>query len=217
MLIITGVGRSGTSVLALWLKRCGIHVNGVWIPSHEAGLEDVQAAGVNDLLDEGLSDEAALAAIAPVRAKVIKDPRFTRDPFRKFMLWNHCHPYIKVLLTHRNPADAVASRARRELYYWSSPLEAQLAFAETICALEEYEIPWRMLMFPHFLDRFEQVYEATAELLEGLAPSRAKAREAWNDTVDMTCVHEFESVIEPPLELPDTGSRWRARDFTYAR
>ena len=217
MLVITGIGRTGTSVLALWLRNCGIPINGAWIGAHEAGIEDVQASSLNESIDAGLSDDDAIRTIKEVRATVLKDPRFTMNATRKIRLWACGQPNMKVILTHRNPSDAVASRARRELFYWDSPLHAQLAFAETVMALEQNEVPWRLLMFPQFLMEFPAVFAIFQAMLGGAMPSADVARDAWEATIDLDCVHEFARVDEQPLPLPYTGNRWTAGDFIYAR
>lgn len=48
MVIITGLGRSGTSVLAQICTKLGVAVGGEWNASINAGLEDTQVARLND-------------------------------------------------------------------------------------------------------------------------------------------------------------------------
>ncbi len=218
MLAITGIGRSGTSVLALFLRRCGVSINGDWVDGADAGIEDPQVASIHTLMDAGeISDEDALRQMRAVRAVCVKDPRFTRDASKRIKMWQEAQPDFKVILTHRDPGQAVASRTDKLLIYWKSPLEAALAFAETVQALEDNDVPWRLLMFPYFLGQFERVYETCLELLgNDLMPEIAWAREVWKATVDLEAVHSFTVPETPPVTLPWTGSRWKQSDFKFS-
>ena len=217
MLVITGIGRSGTSVLALWLRRCGVPINGDWVDGADAGMEDPQVGGINMLLDEGeITDEEAVRRMSAVRAIVAKDPRFTKDATRKIRLWKQAQPDLKVILTHRDPAQAVLSRTAKLLPYWHSPLEAALAFHETVMALEENGVPWRLLTFPQFLADFDGVYHDCWDMLGDLMPEIAWARQVWNATIDPNMVHEFKPADSPPVTLPWTADRWRQSEFRFS-
>jgi hypothetical protein len=50
MIVITGVGRSGTSLIASLYQQLGFAVGGEWVPTINAGLEDPQIVEANEII-----------------------------------------------------------------------------------------------------------------------------------------------------------------------
>lgn len=219
MTIITGIGRSGTSLLALWLRECGVPIVGTWIDSVEAGMEDPRVSEINEGMDEDMTDDRALELIHACNFVVAKDPRLTRRASRKLKLWKQGQPNIRIILTHRDPAQAFESRCCNGLPYWQSPLQAQLAFAETVTALLTLDIPSTLLMFPRMLYQFDAIYHAFNADPQIRLPPFVDASTVWTKLVDSDLVHDYER--RPVLKgngmmaLPDTGSAWRESDFLW--
>lgn len=67
MIVITGPGRSGTSVIALLYKELGFDPGGTWIPSVEAGLEDRHIVELNHAIINDLGMETLLRMGAGLR------------------------------------------------------------------------------------------------------------------------------------------------------
>lgn len=96
MIIVTGTGRSGTSVLAKILKRCGCNFRGDWSDKIRAGLEDPEIVSLNermfkeynldiksDFLNKKQIEELSnkykdLLKSLSQKIKFAKDPRFCK-------------------------------------------------------------------------------------------------------------------------------------------
>ena len=82
MLVITGTGRSGTSAITLWLKKCGlIDYPTQWVEQFNSGLEPSDVDRVNSAIWIGndapmQSIPAQMEAIGKINYKIIKDPKF---------------------------------------------------------------------------------------------------------------------------------------------
>lgn len=209
MIIITGPGRSGTSVLAQFCLKMGYNPGGSWHDFVDAGLEHPRIAAINNALyDEAVRTgqvEQTLAQYAEeMRAfdlTVVKDPRFTFHP-AILRAWHSVRPDLKVLMTYRAPEHALASRKRhaRHLLHRDKahPDVLRRDFANVIEVMLEEEIPFTMLLFPHFLNRYQAVYEAFKALGMPFAPAEGEA--VWNALVNMEKVHFRAGAPKPTAE-----------------
>lgn len=72
MIIITGLGRSGTSVIARLYQELGFDLGGIWDPKINAGLESPDVVAVNDAIKKELGIETLLGTGAGLRYRFPK-------------------------------------------------------------------------------------------------------------------------------------------------
>ncbi len=224
MLVITGPGRSGTSVLALFCKEMGYDPGGAWHDPINAGLEYARVVQINDALlretrETGVTTSTLAAHAGEMRAldlPVVKDPRFTFHP-ATLRAWHSIRPDLKVLLTYRKPEHSLASRQRsvKNLKYrdQTHPDRLRCSLADTIETLLELETPFEMLLFPHFLTRFNRVHAAFQNL--GLSMDKTEAERVWSRVVDHDKVH-FKPESSQAAE-GSTSTRRKARWNPFAK
>jgi hypothetical protein len=200
MLIITGPGRSGTSLLALFCKELGFDPGGTWHDPVDAGLEyppvvRINNAFLDDIAATGTTDTAAPAqrdAIAALDYAVIKDPRFTYHS-SIFRVWGAVRQDISVLVTYRRPEHTIASRKRRATDLMRginknrSGDDVRQELADTLEVLLDMQIPHRMILFPQMLERYDEVYTVLRDL--GLEFDKEKGREIWGRIIRPDRVH----------------------------
>jgi len=198
MLIITGPGRSGTSVLALFCKNMGYDPGGEWYDAVDAGLENERVVKINDALRRdaretgGVEQSLRMHAeeMRNLRVAVVKDPRFTLHP-AVLCAWRSVRDDISVLITYRTPEDCVASHQRRADYVMErrgkQADDIRRQMADSIENLLRLEIPFEMLLFPDFLGQFNRVCSHLRSLGLDLDPERA--HRVWSDVVDRDKVH----------------------------
>lgn len=198
MLIITGPGRSGTSVLAQFCRRMGYDPGGDWHAAVAAGLEDPAVVAINDRLIGELrrtgAAENTLSAygdeMRAIARPVVKDPRFTFHP-GMLRAWSSVRSDLTVLLTYRKPEDSVASRERKAAQLQHAgrqdPDALRRDFADTIECLLDLRLPYRLLLFPQFLSRYDDVHAALTDL--GLAIDPEAGSRTWAKLVDRKLVH----------------------------
>jgi len=198
MLVITGPGRSGTSMLGQFCRSVGYNPGGEWCDEIDAGLEHPRVAAINDaLFREARTTGAVTEALAKYRREmaaidlaVVKDPRFTYHP-EILRAWISIRPDIRVLLTYRNPEQSIASRKRHKKYLFlkhkSKPEALKCDMADCIEALLECDVSYSILLFPKFLNQYDKVYAALTDL--GLTFDREVGREEWVSIADESRVH----------------------------
>lgn len=199
MLIITGPGRSGTSVLARFCQQSGYDPGGTWCDPIDAGMEDERVVRINDALLAALRaspgepppiDEFR-ERIAAVRRAVLKDPRFSFHP-GVLRAWHAVHPDLAVLYTYRTPELCLRSRRRvpgmlMMRHHHDGPDTVRRDMADCVEAMLELEVPFRFLLFPHFLEHFDRVHCAFRDL--GLEVDPEEGEAIWRRLVDRRKVH----------------------------
>lgn len=194
MLIITGTGRCGTSVLAEFCRRCGYETGGSWSERRNAGREHLTVVSVNERLHSMLCKEEAVdlencaAAVRSIKAAVIKDPRFLWHP-QIIWYWRKWRPNLRVLLLCRHFEDVVSSGVQYlDPHYSRSADDHRNHFAEFVLMLVEHAIPFQCLAFPAFLRQFDRVYTALTGFGQ-LRIDRNEGRALWDDVIDLNKVH----------------------------
>lgn len=198
MIIITGPGRSGTSVLAQFCLKMGYDPGGSWHDRVDAGLEHPRVAVINDALNREAKLTGAVTQALALHCEemrsldltVVKDPRFTFHP-AILRAWHSVRDDLKVLMTYRTPEHSVASRKRHArdliLKNKTNPDVLRCDFANVIETMLDLDIPFAMLLFPNFLTKYENVHRAFETL--GMPFDLEKGREIWAATVNMEKVH----------------------------
>ena len=97
MLIITGVGRCGTSALAGLFHRLGYPIGGGWDNKIQGGYEHEDLVEVNDKILSGsnVSDEEILS----INVEFAKDPRFSQK--RVLERWLTVRQDLKFIVCYR--------------------------------------------------------------------------------------------------------------------
>jgi hypothetical protein len=198
MLVITGPGRSGTSMLGQFCCRLGFNPGGEWCDAIDAGMEHPRVAAINAALyREARRTGGVSEALAKYRYEmssldlaVVKDPRFTFHP-AILRAWISVRPDITVLLTYRNPEQSIASRKRHKKFLFIKhkvkPESLKCDMADALEVMLECGVPFEILLFPTFLNQYEKVYAALTGL--GLTFDRETGCAHWDSLVDESRVH----------------------------
>lgn len=161
MKIITGIGRCGTSALALYCKETGLNVGEVrWIDRYDAGMEDMETIKINETLIKEGESPFVNDKIEYLERDVVKDPRFLAD-HNLIRHWYGIRKDIKVFWLRRNPKEIVASQKRKA----SMNCPAYRCFEDLIIEKEKSfenvlktdNIPYIELWFPDFLYQGRQI------------------------------------------------------------
>jgi len=205
MIIITGPGRSGTSVLAQFCLKMGYNPGGSWYDCVDAGMEHPRVAAINDALFLEVTRTGAVQKtldehreeMRSLDLTVVKDPRFTFHP-AILRAWHSVHSDLKVLVTYRTPEHSIASRKRHasDLVHKHKrhPNVLRCDFANVIEAMLDLDIPFSILLFPNFLKQYAHVYEAFENL--GMPFDHDAGQDVWNTLVNMEKVHVRSTTAE---------------------
>lgn len=196
MVIITGIGRCGTSFLARWCKESGIDPGGKWTDIVNAGMEDTATVRINEIiLGDAQHDEIEIdkyrKAISEIKREIVKDPQFTVGA-DVLNVWYKIRKDIKLIVLHRNPEFVLKSRLRYDAWFvdrWRGKninLYKQ-QFADFITTILRFNIPYKLFYFPTFLKEFDLIYEAFLEY--GIKFDYNRSLEVWDSSVDYNKVH----------------------------
>lgn len=202
MLIITGTGRCGTSMVAKFFMKLGINIGKVtWDASINAGGEDATAVGINRglytcALKHGSSSLYVLRNkrhILNYNVPVVKDPRFT---WRGVIDgWLSLRSDIKVLLLVRDLDSVVKSRNAmkqpRDLYDPNLYTVERLTedFYRFVSTLVKYKnVDYTILRFPEILDNYFLFYHEMYSM-RCFDFSYVESKNVWNSVVDKSLVH----------------------------
>jgi len=200
MLIITGLGRCGTSVMTLFLKNMGYNVGRCgWYEEARAGMEDWYTVYINNAIfthvRAGNFDiEQFGKSIKKIQADVIKDPRFTWCP-ENIRTWWHFRKDFKLLILHRRIEHCLKSRQELIADYHdpkrgNNLTEFKTDFADFLTEALLLHIPYKIIIYPEFLTEYEKVYDALQEL--DILFDKEKGIKVWNETIDLNLVSHFE-------------------------
>lgn len=205
MLIITGLGRCGSSLLTKFLKEVGYNVGMVkWDDKMDAGMEDVNVSRLNRALyviiqDKNIQDPklffpAVSEVIKSYDMPIVKDPHFTWSP-GLIECWKLVRSDLKVLFLHRKFEDIIKSRERisklnlgsKDVKRGSDLSKYKADFADFIAKLIELKIPFQTLLFPYFTANYSLVYSKLS--IFGIGFDYQIGQEKWNKIVDFDKVH----------------------------
>lgn len=212
MIIITGLGRCGTSVLTKYLGEVGhgVGVNVNWHKEARAGMELSPAYSIThdlyhlflkenkpiDLDTKALGDywspltyrEAILKVDKDERqgkVEVFKDPRLTWHP-ELIKAWWSVRQDIKLIICHRNIENIYKSRKSLPIQYDDPKRreldEYKIDFADFYTTVLELGIVHRVLFFPNFLYEFGYVWNILMSI--GLQHPFEKGKKIWDEIID---------------------------------
>jgi len=198
MLIITAIGRCGTSFLARFCHEMGADIGeGRWLDGLDAGMEDPEVCSINNAIVNQVSKgkafdvEKIARRIKRISMPIIKDPQFTYHPL-VLETWLAARKDIKVVYLWRNPEDIAASCKSRPLMngpnfrnHTDLIAEKQLEFNRT---LKRNGVKFEKLSFPQFLHQDRKVIKLLNKLSDHPF-HMTKSREVWEALRDEKKVH----------------------------
>ena len=188
MLVITGSGRCGTSVLTKFCQEVGYSPGGAWKDEVNAGMEDKEFAVTNNAIEDGGIDDEIRKYIGEFPRRVVKDPRFLRE--KAAGAWASLRPDLQVIICVRNMDHVALSFNGTPLgdkshLEWVTKRTHEIMLAYS--SLAKFQVPIRFLSFPHFLDHYKTVHG----LLEwgGLPIDYDIGEIAWKKLINKDLVH----------------------------
>jgi len=167
MIIVTGTGRSGTSILAKVLKRCGCNFRGGWSDEIRAGLEDPEVVLINEMMfreynldisrdffskdqiEELSKKYGSILKEISQRIKFVKDPRFCKT----LEVWLKAGVSVEFLIVSlRDKKETILSAidyGDSELSFkgWEDQISKRLA--NLFRLIFEYELDFQIVYFPN--------------------------------------------------------------------
>ena len=194
MLVITGTGRSGTSIIAAWLKKCGmIDYESEWIPQFNSGYDTPDVSRLNSAIWLGNDPQlqsipAQTVAIKSFDYKIVKDPKFfygnvlnTWLSIRKDMTFLIClRKFNQVHKSRLNLSQLNMARKPEELENDLGRFVSQLVFNE---------IPFEFITYPEFAESYDEVYAKINKLHPELDINIDTGRKIWNEIIDKSKLH----------------------------
>lgn len=188
MLIITGLGRSGTSCLAGFCERLGLMSDNKWFDSIHAGGENEEVTRINHAIRDAyrkrrFSAEDFRERIQAISEPVVKDPRFTWTCPVLLPAWLEARDDLRFLISHRDFKSVVASKTatRSSSLRWT--LECKWVFAKFLLRLSDLNVPFYVIKFPDYLDDYERVYGALSTFGR-LDIDYSEGEKQWNEWID---------------------------------
>jgi hypothetical protein len=225
VLIITGMGRSGTSLMAQFCRLLGFDPGGYMEPggaeSINAGMEDPPLTWLNDEIEMEMRQKGQVtvshfaARIRRYDRGVVKDPRFLGPWGRGGALldvWWTCRQDLRLLVLTRAPSDVVKSWQAHATCFKAHLVDERgstLSSEELALRVEQtatdffsvaYQlgVPFRQLQFPDFIHEFDVVYDHLVDFA-GLKVQRSSALATWKSLVDPKKVRQSELPCAAPL------------------
>lgn len=199
MLVITGTGRSGTSVIAKWLDECGLlPYESEWIPQFNSGYYPKDVRRLNSAI--WIGNDAPLQSL-PLQEEMIKgfDYNVVKDPM--FFYGNVLDTWLSVrtdltfLICIRNFHHVEKSRRKvNQLNQLKNPEELRLCFGTFLSTLIFKGIKYKIVNYPNFLDEHDAIYSHIESLdesvleLNGKKISRKKSLKVWESVVDKSLI-----------------------------
>lgn len=203
MLIITGVGRCGTSVIAKFFHNMGFNLGKVeWNDDINAGMEDAGVVWINRslyvcTLKHGSPSRFLLKGrrhILNCNLKIVKDPRFTWPGVLEG--WCKFRKDLKILILYRDFNAVLASRKKMggESNDMIDPRKytmerLQTDFARFFNVILTNKIKYRILLFPDIVRNQANIMYALGDL--GIELSFTKGLQVLERIIDRSLVSEF--------------------------
>jgi hypothetical protein len=188
MLIITGTGRSGNTVIALWLRELGLlPYDGEIIPKFSAGLEPKDVRRVNSAI--WLGNDAPLQSI-PAQENAIKEFKYSVVKDSMFFYGNVLNTWLSVrndlkfLVTIRNFTHVHKSLVQnKQLNRVRTPEEIQSECGKFFSQIILNKLPYETICFPDFVEDYDDVHEKIMTLEPSLNIDYKKGKEVWEEVI----------------------------------
>jgi len=220
MLVVTGFGRCGTSLIAKWLQACCLlPYEATWFDQINAGLEPLDVCEINNKIiglnfngAEYVCSEPAPAGALAEQIKAISYPVF-KCP--RFMYGNVLQEWLSVrkdlsfVIMLRNFDAIHNSRVKmRETLggtgdnmFIKTPDEMRLLLGNAVQLLVANRIYFKFLYFPDFIDNYTLVEDRFHQYL----PLPKNAKELWLQTADKSKIHHRAAAKGSPSALAAGG------------
>ncbi len=196
MILVTGVGRCGTSALMQYFINIGLRTGKMsWHKRYDAGNENPEVLNINNKFRKRFMNglpmkNAKLYEMAKqVDYDVVKDPQFLTFP-SLINHWAEARDDIRIIYCTRKPEHIVESL--RRIPEMTSPVyrsHADLIVQKQnnfLARLDKLELPYTTIEFPHFM-HFPEVINWVLEE-EGLTlPDDIET--VWRETFQHSKVH----------------------------
>lgn len=189
MLVITGTGRSGNTIIALWLRELGeLPYEGEIIPQFYSGLEPKDVRRLNSAIwlgnDAPMQSVAAQeVAIENFEYPIVKDSMFFYGSVLE--AWLSVRKDLKFLVTVRNFHQVQKSLMNtKQLNRVRTPEQIQSECGKFFSKLILNDLPYETICFPDFAKNYEDVHEKIMSLEPSLEIDFKKGQEAWEKVVD---------------------------------
>jgi len=222
MLIVTGLGRCGTSLMIDFIGRVGVEIardHMSFDKNKRAGLEFAPAYSINrdlftDFISYGKKIDVDKVIDTPYFGKIsyrdrilkigedppvdaIKDPRFMWHPDIIETWYKVRGKDIKVLILHREFEEVILSRLKAG---WKDGdpkrrkniNELKIDFAEFMTRILKLGIAYSILYYPNFLKEYDSVYKALSHL--DINFDKEEGKSIWSDLVNMDFVSSPEDL-----------------------
>jgi len=190
MIIITGIGRSGTSLIAEFFRQMGFDIGTVsWNKNTIAGNEDVDTLLINKQILKG---KIPKTDIINLKRDVVKDPLFVSD--RSIIrAWCALRKDIRVIYMHRDFEAIAASQKRHPNMYTPAyrcfPDLMEIKEREFLKELHKLNVPHAVLSFPNLNP--EDIIHAIKHIHPPMAQSIdwSKGLKVWLNLLDQNKIH----------------------------
>lgn len=198
MVIITGTGRCGTSLLAKFCREMGFDPSpgGAWYHSVNAGLEHSEVVRINTSIGSHASDSIT-ERIQLIELPVVKDPRFVsnRNP-ELLRTWSEARDDLRFVLMERDLDCVVNSFLASPGYFQSHARKDRNTLKESYRErLElfkqrshELGLPVVPLEFPACLANYKSVHQALVSH-GGLQWDYETGQRTWQRIINPALIH----------------------------
>jgi hypothetical protein len=194
MLVITGTGRSGTSIIAAWLKKCGVlDYESEWIPQFNSGYDTPDVSRLNSAIWLGNDPQlqsipAQTTAIKGFKYDIVKDPKFFYG--NVLNTWLSVRNDMTFLICLRKFNAVHKSRLNlSQLNMARKPEELENDLGRFISQLVFNEIPFEFVTFPEFTESYDEVYAKVKKLHPEIDINIDTGRKIWDELIDKSKLH----------------------------
>lgn len=188
MLVITGAGRSGTTLIAQWLDELKLlPYKGEYIPQFYSGLSPIDVKRVNSAIWIGndapmQSIPAQEAAIREFDYSIVKDSMFFHG--NVLDTWLSVRKDLKFFICIRNFSRIEKSRRDiNQINKIRNTQELESDFGKFLSNIIFNKLPYEIVEFPDFTDSYDEVYDKITRLEPDLKINRAIGKKAWEKVV----------------------------------
>lgn len=194
MIVITGTGRCGTSVLMEFCRRSRLKVGEmIWHKGLDAGNENRHVSRINDIFRRAYlagakpDKELVYQRIKDLKFDVVKDPQFLVYP-DILKHWFFARNDIKVIWLKRDPQAIVDSLKRHpdmNSPVFRNHVDLIVKHEEMFeKKLNQYKIPYRSFLFPDFIDDYKGIAATFRKFKK-----RPGSQRIWDEVMDKDMVH----------------------------
>lgn len=189
MLVITGTGRSGTTIIAKWLNELGLlPYKGEMQEQFNSGFHTKEVRRVNSAI--WIGNDSPLQSI-PAQKEAIRKINYPIITDSMFFYGNVLSRWLDVredmnflILLRRFPQVEKSRRSVGQMNRVRTAKELQSDLGRFISGLVFNDLPFEILPFPELADRYEEVREAIMSLEPNIDIPFEKGKKAWDKVIE---------------------------------